>query len=610
MTVFTVEVPDGSGRKIRVEAETMEEAQQGAKNVAMRERGAAPTDLSAAGGRVAMERSGDPRFAPPPPQPPPQAAPPVDRPEDPMRIATSVPQGVNAGLYKGVMGIPDLLASIPRVLGLVSKDAPLPSQRVQRAGQEARDRAGITYTPNIVPETTGERIGFQVGDAVGQVASTAVPGSIVAKTAAPAVAGMKVAAPTYGQTVAQTLATQPGLQVAGTTAGNLTTEFTGNPWLGLGASFAVPTLAHGAQRIPFSAPAKTGAEVERRALLADASKEGILPSFGSIQDSWFSKMLESVVGKLPFVGGTQTKINEGNKAAFNRAALDKISAVKGQGLDAATTGTIDSVKAKIGQQFDNLQNNTTVRIDPQFGADISKAKLDFSKQLRDQMPASVLNKLDELESAARAHNQPGVTAVTLDGETYKNIRSKLSAQLSTAQGTDKTVIGQMIDALDGAVERSLPKDMVKDWQDARLGWRRITTIEDSVKGRHSGETAVGNIPPGSLEARAGSDAELRRLGTIGVKLVGDKMPESGTSWKTLIQGGMGLGAGAGVATQFPLTALAAGAGGIGLNQLLNHPYARRLLIDRLQPSRVSEGVMSPELMAIIAAQRAENRGGR
>jgi hypothetical protein len=35
-----------------------------------------------------------------------------------------------------------------------------------------------------------------------------------------------------------------------------------------------------------------------------------------------------------------------------------------------------------------------------------------------------------------------------------------------------------------------------------------------------------------------------------------------------------------------------------------------LLIDRLQPSRVSEGVMSPELMAIIAAQRAENRGGR
>jgi hypothetical protein len=566
--------------------------------------------LSAAAGRAAAERSGDPRFAP---VVRPSAETwglmdPSGRAEDPMRIATSVPQGVNAGLYKGVMALPDMSAMVMRSLGLTGADAPLPSQRIHDFGNTARDQAGITYNPNIIPETTGERIGFQVGDAVGQVASTAIPGSIVAKTAAPAVAGMRVAAPTAGQTVAQTLASQPGMQLASNVAGNLTTEFTGNPWLGLGASFALPVAAHAVQRIPFSAPATTGAEAERRGLLADAKKEGILPSFGSIQDSKFSKMFESVMDKLPFVGGRTAAINEQNKTAFNKAALNKIPEVRGEGLDAATTGNVDSVKARLGQRFENLQGQTTVRIDPQFGADIATAKLDFSKQLRDQMPASVTSKLDELETAARAHNQPGVTGVTLDGETYKNIRSKLSAQLATAQGTDKQAIGAMINALDGAVERSLPKEMVKDWQDARLGWRRISAIEDSVKARHSGETGVGNIPPGSLEARAGGDKEMRRLATVGVKYVGDKTPDSGTASRTLLQNlmlGAGAGAGGAGAFNFPLTALATTAGAYGINAALNNPYMRRMLINRLQNSR--EGVLNKGLVATLAAQQAADQ---
>jgi hypothetical protein len=568
-----------------------------------------PDPLSAAAGRAAAERSGDPRFAPPPAAGPDNDSwwkmAPVARDEDPMRIATSVPQGVNAGLYKGVMALPDMSAMVMRSLGLTGADAPLPSQRIHDFGNTARDQAGITYNPNIIPETTGERIGFQVGDAVGQVASTAVPGSIVAKTAAPAVAGMRVAAPTYGQTVAQTLATQPGMQLASNVAGNLTTEFTGSPYLGLGASFALPAVAHAAHRIPFSAPATTGSEAERRALLADAKKEGILPSFGNIQDSWGAKIFESVVGKLPFMGGVQTKINEGNKAAFNAAALNKITQASGQGLDAATTGTIDSIKAKIGGHFDNLQNQTTVRIDPQFGSDIAKAKLDISKQLRDQIPENILNKLDELQTAATAHNQPGVTATLLDGETYKNIRSKLSAQLANTKGTDTQAVVAMIDALDGAVERSLPRDMVKDWQNARLGWRRITTIEDAVKGRHSGETGVGNIPPGSLEARAGSDKEMRRLATVGVKFVGDKMPDSGTASRMLIQNGLGLGAGAGAGYQFPLTTAVMGAIGYGGNLMMNNPYTRAFLVNRLQNSR--EGVLNKGLVATLAAQQAADQ---
>jgi hypothetical protein len=562
--------------------------------------------LSAAAGRAAAESSGDPRFAP-------VVRPSADtwglmdpsgRPEDPMRIATSVPQGVNAGLYKGVMALPDMSAMVMRSLGLTGADAPLPSQRIQDFGNTARDQAGITYNPNIIPETTGERIGFQVGDAVGQVASTAVPASIV--RAAPAVAGMRVAAPTYGQTVAQTLATQPGMQLASNVAGNLTTEFTDNPWLGLGASFALPTAAHAAHRTRFSAPAPTGAEAERRSLLAAAQAEGIPVSFGKIQGSKPAQVFESVTQRLPFMGNIQEKMESNARTAFNKAAINRIPEVRGEGIDAATVGNLDKISERIGRSFNNLENNTTVRIDPQFGSDIAKAKLDFSKQLRDQMPASITNKLDELEGAARAHNQPGVTGVTLDGETYKNIRSKLSAQLGSTTGTDRLAVGGMIDALDSAVERSLPRDMVKDWQNARQSWRRFSMIKDAVDARHNSQTDIGNIPPGSLAARAGSDKEMQRLAAVGTSFVGDKVPDSGTAQRLFFQnliGGAGLG-GAGALTSFPITAALAG-GGMATNLALNNPYTRSALINRLQRSR--EGVLNQGLVATLAAQQAADQ---
>lgn len=596
----------------------------------------APVDpLSAAAGRAAAERSGDPRFAPIRSQEETWGlmdAPQRSEAERATRLATSVPQGVNQGLYKGVMALPDILAALPRLAGLVGEDTPLPSEQIRDAGRAVREQTGTTYNPNIVPETTGERIGLGVGDAVGQVASTVIPGGIAAKAATAPVMGLNVAVPTTGQTVGRTLAAAPGFQVAGTTAGNLTTDFTGNPLLGLFASFSPAALVHGATRIPFAAPARSTAEAERRALLADAKKEGILPSFGTIQDSNFAKMFESVLDKLPFMGGRSAALNEGNKAAFNKATINKIPEVRGEGIDAMTAGNREMIGARIGKVFDRLEDSTTVKIDPQFGADIANAKADFSQQLRSQMPANILNKLDELQTAADALKpkptmkpptpsldkypstdvsvwvappqpkpMPDNPSVTIDGETYKNIRSKLSAQLSSAKGTDKQAIGAMIDALDGAVERSLPKDMVKDWKDARTSWRRFQMVRGATDARHNSQTDVGHVPPGALAARVGGDKEMERLAQVGTSFVGDKTPDSGTASRTLIQNMLGLGAGAGVGSQFPMSTAALAGGGYLTNMMMNNPYTRRALVNRLQRSR--QGPMSLPLAGVLAAHQ-------
>jgi hypothetical protein len=510
------------------------------------------------------------------------------------RIGTAGAQGINRGLYSAAMALPDLSAVIARSLGLVSPAAPLPSERLSPNGTRF----------DIKPETTAERVVNDVGNAAGQVAGTVLPAGAIARGITPAVNGMRVAAtPTLGQGIAETLAAQPGMQLAANAAGNVTSDLTGNPYLGLAASLAVPFGANAGLRIPFSAPATTGAEAERRALLADAKKEGILPSFGNVVDSGPARMFESVVSKLPFMGNAQAKLVENNKTGFNVAALDKIPAVRGEGLDAATPGTVDMIKARVGKQFNALENNTTVNIDPQVGTDIAKAKADFSKQLESQMPPSITKQLDELATAPAAGSE---AKPQIDGETYKNIRSKLSAMLGSTSGPDRQAVGAMIDALDGAVQRSLPKDMVQDWKDARQSWRRISMIDDAVSARHNGETAVGNIPPGSLDARAGSDRDMARLGQIGTKYVGDKTPDSGTAMRTLIHNAMGLGAGAGGAYAFPMTTAALAGGGYAANLMMNNPYTRAALINRLQRSR--QGVVDRGLVATLAGQRAENSG--
>lgn len=501
-----------------------------------------------------------------------------------------LPQGINEALYQTAMAPFNLWDSGARALGLISKDAPSLSDRI-RGGSPP-----LGYTPQRAPESDVGRVFNDVGQAAGTVAGLAVP---VSAALGPTATGVRMAAPSVGRGVAETVAAQPGMQIAANAVGNVTSDFTGNPLLGLGASLALPFAANAAMRVPHAAPANTGAEAERRALLADAKNVGVVPSFGDIMNSYPARMAESVISKLPFMGNAQARIVENNKTAFNKAAVDKIPQVKGEGIDAYTVGNRDMIGDRIGKVFNALEDATTVNIDQTVGADIAKAAADFSKNLRANMSPRVSAQLDELAGAAAAKTNPQI-----DGTTYKNIRSDLSAMLTSTTGTDRNAVGAMINALDGAVERSLPKDMVKDWQDARLSWRRHSMLKDATDSRHNSQTDVGHIPPGALAARAGGDREMERLAQVGTSFVGDKMPNSGTPDRLLYQNALGLLAGGGSATQFPLTTAALVGSGYLTNAALNNPYTRAALINRLQNSR--DSVASRGLVALLAGQQGAN----
>lgn len=486
------------------------------------------------------------------------------------------------------------------IKGGIDYVATLPGRTMDAVSQGSLSPFTESRTSRFAAETEGERIANKVGEAAGTVASTVLPAGLVAKAAKPGV--MKG--------VAETVAAQPGMQLAANTTGNVVGEATDNPWLGMAAGFAVPVAAGLAQRTVSAAPAVSGAEAERRALLIDAQKEGIPVSFGKAIDSKSGQFVESVLSKLPFVGNRQAALNEAGKTAFNKAAFDKVPLLKGQGIDAATDGTMQSAFKKVSDRFNDLAANTTIKVDGRFGSALQKVEADYSEQLLSQINKGVMDKLQELKSAATTLSKPGVQAVTIDGRTYQNIRSQLSRQ--SAEATDgqlRRALGGMIDALDDVAARSIPKDMAKDWSEARRSWRVLSMIDDAVRNRHSGESAVGNIAPGSLDVQAGKDPEMRRLAKVGMRYVGDKTPDSGTALRQLILNGMvpgAAGTAAAVGAVNPLVAAGVAGGGVAADMMLNNPYTRALLARRY--ANPSDPVVTKGLVATLAGQRALQEG--
>jgi hypothetical protein len=357
---------------------------------------------SATAGRAAAE-STDPRFAAPAAAPVGWDAFPdhpdqggdwnalpdyVDRsmPDQAGRLVGQVGQGANEALYHGAMAIPDLSGQLAKWSGIVPKGTPLPSQIVRPSGQ----------TPYYSqPENRAERIAQHVGTAAGDTAALAIPFSGPARAAA-AVPQVVRAAPGVVQrfgnlagrvgTAAREGATaQPLTQTALGAAGNVAGDETGNKYIGMAVPFALGGMVHMGQRALSSAAADTTQELERRALLQYGQSIGAPNTAGKILGSNKLQTLESAMDKapIPFLGERAAKTEVANRNAYQRKALESAGT---HGETAATPNVTEAATNRLSARFENLTKNNTLTVDPQFGADVAKAKAGFSQQLESQMP--------------------------------------------------------------------------------------------------------------------------------------------------------------------------------------------------------------------------------
>ncbi|MBS0219135.1 MAG: hypothetical protein JSR91_00185 [Proteobacteria bacterium] len=457
------------------------------------------------------------------------------------------PIGGSESLKKGI----DYVATLPgRVGDAVSQGSftPLTDDRTSR----------------FEPETREEKIARGVGEGVGNALAVVAPAGLVGRagTAASRVADTVASAPgSVTRNVVNSLAVSPGAQTALGAVQGGATGLTDSPAAGLAAGIAVPGVM-GAARF-MRAPVRNALSPQEANLVAAAQREGIDLTPAQITGSPNLRGLEETAARLPLANGPMQGAYQTQRRQFNRAVLQRA----GVDADSASPEVMDQAFRTAGQTFDDLASRTTLNIDPQFGGDVRQVVHDYGRRLPTDVAPVFRSYVDDLEPLMQAaapgqagSNLPATTSTLnpqVAGDTYLRIRSDLTRRIRSSQNNPylQEALGGLVDALDGAMERSSTPQLQQAWQEARQRYAALMTIDKAMQGGTQASRSAADIPFGAFSnaVKAGDKAgfasgrgqfnELSRIGDF----LGPRIPNSGTPerqfWTNLLTAGTSMGAG-------------------------------------------------------------------
>lgn len=303
-----------------------------------------------------------------------------------------------------------------------------------------------------------------------------------------------------------------------------------------------------------------------------------------------SPVLQRVKSSLtdnPVTVGGQVRQAETQQAGFNQAVLEKI----GVNADVADEATMGQAYSRIGQVFDDVLDRTSIRFNTN---DATKARVLEARARRvlgdDPRIANIVRDISEYTKQ---------NGGKVDGRFYQTIRRDIAAL--EKQPDISPIARELRETLDDAFQRAATPDDAAALQEARRQWRNMRLIESAVA-----KDGSGNISPSLLANQFGTKAnrsvgvygkgdvsvtELARLAKAGKRIIPDKLPNSGTVPRALMQAAApaAVGAAAGGYKTGDWTGVATGAvGGVALPLLaqgfINSPAGARYLTQGLFPS--------------------------
>jgi len=477
---------------------------------------------------------------------------------NPLRMAEFASRGFKDSALETIGAIPDAIsdyAITPAMKAIGLGEYAAPPKALTNQLKSGFDTVGKTLSAplNAVsdfgpagPTGAMERGAYGAGRGAADAASLMVPGAVMARTAQ---AGGTAA------NVGRALAAQPVMQTVAGATGGAVSEASGSDLAGLAAALAVPMGVGAARRAITPVGRQLAPEEQRLANLAE--NMGIRLTAGQASGSTPLQAMESSFTQLPFTGRTQNAIYDAQRTAFNRAAL----APAGINADRASPDVIDGAFRTIGQQFDDVIRRTPqVNIDAGFDQAVNRAAHEYGRRLPTDVRPVFESYMDDITQMVTAGRQPGVTGVSVDGQTYQNISSNLRTAARNAKANPdlQRALGGLSDALDGAMTRSVAPDVAQDWAEARRAYRNLLQIDDAMAKAPASDAAAGNIPFGALKnAVKQSDqrgfargrGDLNDVARVGQFLSSTKIPDSGTAQRSKMMsaltggvGGTGLGA--------------------------------------------------------------------
>jgi hypothetical protein len=393
----------------------------------------------------------------------------------------------------------------------------------------------------------------------------------------------------------------------------------GSPWE-IPARLAGGFLGYKAgQRVATPLPANLTAEEARLVELAKA--KGIPLTVG--QETGRGRGIESAVARFPTSQGRMAAFADEQNAAINRDAIGQI----GQTGDRVDPTTMNRVIKQASADFDAARNASgDVKLGTDFFRDLNKTITNYldNTPAAGQVPSVT-------KRAADFVNQPGHT---LTGAQYQEFRRTLNeAAQSVSDSGARNALKGMREALDDAMQASLPADQAAAWQEVRKNWSNLKILTKAAAGGTVGSRNEGNLSPSALSMalrqRQGVDRFSSTEGGLNdtarvASYLADTIPNSGTpqtlGMQTMMTGGpiaagfgMGgvpgaLAAGGAMALPNIVARAMTGSGGFGAGTM------RRYLANQSQAPNMgllnagsAPFALAPGLMTLPPMPRLEDR---
>jgi hypothetical protein len=291
--------------------------------------------------------------------------------------------------------------------------------------------------------------------------------------------------------------------------------------------------------------------------------EGVTPTTGQILGGGFQR-LEEGLSSVPLVGdfikNAQLRaVEDLNKAAFNRA-LKPI----GKELPKDITGreAVQFADDALGNAYQKLLPKMTVQADTTFTTGLSNLKQAVDSGVINQTTKDFFNKWINDNVTNKFQGQGAITGETLKG-IQENFRVKIN-ELSLSTANDERVIAgalkQAQDEFRQLVTRSNP-NYAKELNAINTGYANFKRVQNAASklGAEEGifspaqlQNAVRAMDKSKDKARfAEGKALMQDLSESGKTVLGSKVPDSGTPYRTmaaiLASGGAGVSGYPGIA---------------------------------------------------------------
>lgn len=343
---------------------------------------------------------------------------------------------------------------------------------------------------------------------------------------------------------------------------------------------------------------------DRLAVVKALQDQGIELTAGQATGSPRLKAMESELG-----GNVAQNFMENQGEQFTSAALAKA----GISAPRATPDVLAKGYQDIGNEFDRLATKSQFPFDARLQNELLDISTNYSEVTG--MPAraveTVMNRAAELAS-----KNGGI----IDGEAYKNLRSKIGELAKSADAPTQGALLDIQSALDDAVESYIPVEEIGAWQAVRDQYRNFLVLERAATA--AGENAAsGLLSPGAIRQAAVAVQGRRNYATgsgdfsdlsHSANAAMTPLPNSGTATRSAAQNlfasgptiaGTVLGGAAGAGN--PMAAIAGGLAGAAVpgqvGKALLSPLGRKYLTNQavLPGAGYGENASNAVLRALI-----------